>query len=80
VLRLTRFDTREVYADDSHENYGGRIRGLFIPPVSGSYKFYLRSDDSSELWLNPAGSSPTGKVLVAAERSCCNPFLEDSPG
>lgn len=80
TLRMTKFDSREIYPDDTHENYGGRIRGLFIPTVSGNYKFYLRSDDSSALYLNPSGPSAFGKIQVAEEVACCRTFLEDSPG
>ncbi len=40
------------------DNYGGAVRGFVIPPVSGSYRFWVASDDNSELWLsgttNPA--------------------------
>jgi hypothetical protein len=80
-MRLTRFDTREVYPDDSHDAYGGRIRGLFLPPVSGEWKFYLRSDDSSELWMNTNGPSPAGRTLIAEETSWGSPFVEDTvPG
>src|SRR5262249_37172751 len=46
-LTLAGFDTRLGYADDSHEGYGARLRGLFLPPISGNWIFYLRSDDSS---------------------------------
>jgi len=52
------FDSRYVFPDDSHENYGGRITGVFVPTVSGNYLFYLASDDASQLYLNPAGTDP----------------------
>src|SRR6185436_17150282 len=51
------FDTLSVYPDFSHEGYGARIRGLFIPPVSGPWVFHLASDDASRLFLNPNGPS-----------------------
>jgi hypothetical protein len=46
---ISAFDSRLVYPDNSQEGYGGRMRGLFIPRISGSYIFYLGSDDSSRL-------------------------------
>jgi hypothetical protein len=74
---ITSFDSRAAYPDDSHEQYGGRIHGVFIPPVSGDWIFYLRSDDASELWLNPtAGSDPGGKVKIAEELGCCRTFAD----
>jgi hypothetical protein len=40
------------------QDYGARLRGYLHPPVSGSYLFWIASDDASELWLsedeNPA--------------------------
>ncbi len=43
------------------ENYGQRIYGFLIPPASGSYTFWIASDDYSELWLSsddtPANAS-----------------------
>ena len=70
----TAFDSRTVYADDSHESYGARMHGVFVPPVSGNWIFYLRSDDASELWLNPTGSDPAGKVKIQEELACCTAF------
>ena len=34
------------------DNYGSRIKGLLLPPVTGNYSFYIASDDYSELWLS----------------------------
>jgi hypothetical protein len=73
---LTNLNTRDAYPDDSHEGYGGRLRCLFIPLVSGQYRFFIRSDDASRLYLNPTGPGPEGAILVAEEPGCCNAFLE----
>lgn len=70
------FNTRDAYPDDSHDYFGGRIRSYFIPPFSGKWRLFIRSDDSSELWFNPTGSLPAGKTLVAYEPGCCNAFQE----
>ncbi|MEY2409969.1 MAG: hypothetical protein QOF48_2639, partial [Verrucomicrobiota bacterium] len=68
------FDTRNVYPDDSHEQYGGRISGQFVPKVSGNYIFYIRSDDASELYLNPTGPEAGGAIKIQEETGCCNGF------
>jgi len=65
------FNTREAYADDSHEGYGGRLRGLFVPPFSGAWKFTLSSDDAGRLFFNPNGPQSTGAIQVANEGGCC---------
>jgi hypothetical protein len=68
------FNTREAYPDDVHEQYGGRIYGVFYPPTTGNWTFYLRSDDAGELYVNPTGVDSGGKVLATAETGCCNGF------
>src|SRR5262249_16396819 len=74
--RITKFDSREVYPDDSNEGYGARVSGLFIPDIPGQWVFFLRSDDSSELYLNPTGPSRAGRVLIAKETGCCNNYRD----
>lgn len=52
--QMTRFEGDTDRAD----SYGSVMRGYLIPPTSGSYTFWISSDDSSELWIstttNPA--------------------------
>lgn len=50
------------------DNYGSRISGFFIPPSNGLYRFFLASDEASQLFLNPSATgsdNPAGKVLIA---------------
>jgi len=76
VYYIRSFDSKYAFPDRMRDNYGTRISGLFIPPVTGNYIFYLRSDDASQLWFNPGGSSEAGKVLIAEESECCGLFGE----
>jgi PQQ-dependent dehydrogenase (s-GDH family) len=46
------------------ENYGARIYGYICPPVTGSYTFWIASDDNSELWLSTT-SSPSNRQRIA---------------
>jgi hypothetical protein len=49
------------------DNYLGRIYGYFVAPSNGLYRFYARSDDSSELWMNTNAvnsTDPTGISLL----------------
>lgn len=73
-MRIPSFDSRNAYSSDAHEQYGGRIRGLFVPYISGPWTFYLASDDASQLFVNPTGPGSAGKQLVAQELNCCNNF------
>ena len=36
---------------DAADNYGSRIRGYIFAPQTGSYTFWIASDDAGELWL-----------------------------
>jgi hypothetical protein len=45
-------------------SYGQRMHGYFIAPVTGNYRFYIASDDNSELWLST--NSSTGSVVKIA--------------
>src|SRR3974390_2295338 len=42
-------DSRSVFPDDTHDQYGALATGWFTPAVTDDYNFYIRSDDSSEL-------------------------------
>lgn len=74
TLYLDAFDTRRAYPDDSHESYGGRLSGVFIPPTTGNWIFYLNADDGSELYLNPVNADPAGKMLIQSRVDCCATF------
>ncbi len=50
---------------DWADNYGTRFRGYVHPPVSGSYLFWISSDDNSVLYLS-TDSNPANKVLIAS--------------
>src|SRR5262245_3331461 len=46
------------------DNYGQRMRALLLPPVTGSFIFYIASDDNSELYLS-TDESPQNRVRIA---------------
>ncbi|MCU0797654.1 MAG: PA14 domain-containing protein [Akkermansiaceae bacterium] len=53
-------------ADQNAGNgFGRRIRGVITIPTTGTYHFYLASDDAGVLMLNPSGVSRFGKSLAA---------------
>jgi uncharacterized repeat protein (TIGR03806 family) len=49
---------------DVADNYGSRIAGYVIPPISGSYTFWIAGDDSCELWLS-SDDNPVHKARIA---------------
>lgn len=56
------FESRRDWA----ENYGARLSGHLIPPVTGTYRFYLSSDDQSVLFLS-TDATPSQKRAIAFE-------------
>jgi ELWxxDGT repeat protein len=59
-VNLTSFATPNYYGND----YGSRIRGYVCVPTSGMYKFYISSDDNSELWLSDNDDPATKKRIA----------------
>ncbi|HZI33379.1 MAG TPA: PA14 domain-containing protein, partial [Candidatus Binatia bacterium] len=62
------------------ENYGERLRGWLLPPVTGNYIFWIASDDTSELWLssddNPAHRHRIARVSFYTGARDWNRYLE----
>ena len=58
-------------------NFAARIRAYFIAPVSGSYIFWIASDDDSELFLSPT-SSKFLRVKIASMAGWVQPSSWDS--
>ncbi|MCP9746748.1 hypothetical protein EGI24_08580, partial [Lacihabitans sp. CS3-21] len=49
---------------NGYDNIGGRLIGYLIPRTTGSYTFWLASDDDGELWLS-TDSNPANRVKIA---------------
>jgi hypothetical protein len=45
------------------DNYGSRMTGWLVPPVSGNYSFWIASDDQGEFWLS-SNNDPANKDLT----------------
>ena len=67
------FDSRAVFPDDMQEQYGSRIRGAFVPPVSGNWVFFLRTYDRGVVYLNPNGTDPGGIEEILRESTGNDP-------
>ncbi len=72
---ITEFTSRQIFTDASTENYGGRISGWIVPAETGDYEFFIRSDDSSQLYLSP-DDKVENAVVIAEETGCCGAFEE----
>jgi hypothetical protein len=72
---VTSFDSRNIYPNDSHEAYGGRMHGWIVPEQTGQYEFFIRSDDASQLFLS-SDDNPANAAQIAEETGCCGAFEE----
>ncbi|WP_346190072.1 cadherin domain-containing protein, partial [Rubritalea halochordaticola] len=55
-----------LVATYSGDNYGQRVKGYIVPPVTGDYRFYIACDDGGELRLNSAGADPAGATAICS--------------
>ncbi|WP_205880831.1 lamin tail domain-containing protein, partial [Limisphaera ngatamarikiensis] len=49
---------------DVYDQYGQRLQALIIPPATGNYRFWIASDDASQLYLS-TDDNPANKRLIA---------------
>ncbi len=60
------FSAGQFGAETGRNFWGARVTGLFMPPSNGLYRFFVRGDDGTKLYINTNGTDPNGAVLVAA--------------
>ena len=56
-------DTVEI-PQNHGDNYGFRIRGYLLPPLTGDYLFWIAGDDETSFWLSPT-ESPFDRIRTA---------------
>ena len=66
------------FGDTWGDNHLVRITGIFTPPESGNYRFFVRSDDASALFVKQGTTfpDPFSDTAVANETGCCAGFQE----
>jgi hypothetical protein len=57
---------------DLLDNYGQRLQALVIPPSTGTYTFWIASDDASALYLS-TDDNPLNKRSIASVSQWTNP-------
>jgi signal transduction histidine kinase len=65
-------ETLEMPLDWDHHNYVSRYRGYIRAPEDGSYRFWITSDDTSQLWLSE-DDDPARSRLIARVPSWTDP-------
>ena len=71
---LTSFTTSPGL-DNVADTFGARMSAWITPAESGAYRFFIRSDDNSSLYLSTS-ADPNNADVIAQEPVCCNAFLE----
>ena len=69
------FNSRDALPNDSKDNYGASIEGYLTPTESGSYRFFIYSDDASQFFIS-SDDKEANLAQVAEETGCCNFFTE----
>jgi hypothetical protein len=77
VRHFTSFDTIAALGGNFAETFGGKLSGWITPTESGSYRFFIRSDDASDLLISP-DDDPAKADVIAQETGCCGAFEEPS--
>ncbi|HHW85136.1 MAG TPA: PKD domain-containing protein [Chloroflexi bacterium] len=68
--------TRLAFPRGSGDNYGVRIRGYLVPPISGDYRFFISADDRGALSLS-TDADPANKIVVAYTPDWTGPEVYD---
>jgi hypothetical protein len=58
---LSSFEAPSNYAD----NFGTRMHGYVVPPVTGDYTFWIAGDDDCELWLSSDDSESNASQVAS---------------
>ena len=57
---------------NANDNYGLRMKGWLVPPVTGLYEFWIASDVQGEFWLSSNGN-PANKVRRCSQLTFVSP-------
>ena len=68
-------NSRDVFPTDANDNYGATMEAILTPVESGSYRFFIYSDDASQLFLS-TDDKAANLAQIAEETGCCNFFTE----
>ncbi|RYD48002.1 MAG: hypothetical protein EOP85_04425, partial [Verrucomicrobiaceae bacterium] len=54
------------------DNHGQRLSGYLVPPTTGTYTFWIASDDEGELWIS-SDANPANKKRIGFVNGWVNP-------
>ncbi len=62
---LDRFESPANWGD----YYGDRLRGNLVPPLTGSYTFWIAADDQAQLWLSVDDTSENRRLIAMVTKA-----------
>ena len=65
-----------MFPTDANDNYGATMKAILTPAESGNYRFFIYSDDASQLFLS-TDDKAANLVQIAEETGCCNFFTDN---
>lgn len=71
---LERIEWPPDAGNEGGSNYGNQLSGWLVPPVDGSYTFYVSADDPAEVYLS-TDDQPANKQLICLEPQWNNPRM-----
>ncbi|MSU85092.1 MAG: hypothetical protein EXS21_08295 [Pedosphaera sp.] len=75
IKAIFAFNSRDALPSDANDNYGASMEGFLTPTESGSYRFFIYSDDASQFFIS-SDDKEANLAQVAEETGCCNFFTE----
>ena len=67
---FAQYAVNPALGDSGRENYGARISGYLVPPITGNYTFKLISDDGGALSLSTNNYSSNLVNIITADGDC----------
>ena len=67
-------DSVKSYCTNCASYFVEDLQGYFIPPVTANYSFWVRGDDSANVWLSPS-ADPKRVALIASSPGYSTSFL-----
>lgn len=75
---VTQLEAFEAPANTG-DNYGQKISGYLVAPSTGDYRFWIASDDGSELWLAGDGNPANASRIAQADAATGNRNWDQFP-
>jgi hypothetical protein len=63
------------YLNDLSADYGNRMKGWLVPPITGEYIFWISATCQSELWLSTDDKPKNGVLICKPQVTASGPRM-----